>query len=90
MRKRKATSRSDYTLKRRFINNFNEFTPWQDIGHGEFISLEDVQDKIRLLIQNYKNKKMEVHFEMNGKLLDFNGNEISVHSNSSSSLKKSQ
>ena len=77
MRKRKATSRSDYTLKRRFINNFNEFTPWQDIGHGEFISLEDVQDKIRLLIQNYKNKKMEVHFEMNGKLLDFNGNEIS-------------
>jgi len=77
MPRKKAVCPSDFVLKRRFINKFNEFTEWQDIGHGEFISMEDVQDKIRLLIQNYKNKQMEVHFEMNGKLLDFNGNEIS-------------
>lgn len=76
-RKKAVPSHSKFILKRRFINKFNEFTEWQDIGHGEFISMEDVQDKIRLLIQNYKNKQMEVHFEMNGKLLDFNGNEIS-------------
>ena len=77
MPRRKAVSPSDFVLKRRFINKFNEFTEWQDIGYGEFLSIEDVQEKIKLLIQNYKNKHMEVHFEMNGKLLDFNGNEIS-------------
>ena len=76
-RKKATTSHSKFILKRRFINKLNEYTEWQDIGHGEFISMEDVQDKIKLLIQNYKNKHMEVHFEMNGKLLDFNGNEIS-------------
>jgi hypothetical protein len=77
MPRKKAVSPSDFVLKRRFINKFNEFTEWQDIGYGEFLSIEDVQEKIKLLIQNYKNKHMEVHFEMNGKLLDFNGNEIS-------------
>jgi hypothetical protein len=77
MTKKKAVCPSDFVLKRRFINKFNEYTEWQDIGYGEFLSIEDVQDKIKLLIQNYKNKHMEVHFEMNGKLLDFNGNEIS-------------
>jgi hypothetical protein len=77
MPRKKAVSPSDFILKRRFINKFNEFTEWQDIGYGEFLSIEDVQEKIKLLIQNYKNKHMEVHFEMNGKLLDFNGNEIS-------------
>jgi hypothetical protein len=77
MPRKKAVCPSDFVLKRRFINKFNEFTEWQDIGYGEFLSIEDVQDKIKLLIQNYKNKHMEVHFEMNGKLLDFNGNEIS-------------
>jgi hypothetical protein len=76
-RKKAATYHSKLILKRRFINKLNEYTEWQDIGHGEFISMEDVQDKIKLLIQNYKNKHMEVHFEINGKLLDFNGNEIS-------------
>jgi len=77
MPRKKAVSPSDFILKRRFINKFNEYTDWQDIGYGEFLSIEDVQEKIKLLIQNYKNKHMEVHFEMNGKLLDFNGNEIS-------------
>jgi hypothetical protein len=77
MPRKKAVCPSDFVLKRRFINKFNEFTEWQDIGYGEFLSIEDVQEKIKLLIQNYKNKHMEVHFEMNGKLLDFNGNEIS-------------
>jgi hypothetical protein len=77
MPRKKVVSPSDFVLKRRFINKFNEFTEWQDIGYGEFLSIEDVQEKIKLLIQNYKNKHMEVHFEMNGKLLDFNGNEIS-------------
>ena len=77
MPRKKAVSPSDFVLKRRFINKFNEFTEWQDIGYGEFLSIEDVQEKIKLLIQNYKNKHMEVHFEINGKLLDFNGNEIS-------------
>jgi len=77
MTKKKAVCPSDFVLKRRFINKFNEYTEWQDIGYGEFLSIEDVQDKIKMLIQNYKNKHMEVHFEMNGKLLDFNGNEIS-------------
>lgn len=77
MPRKKAVSPSDFILKRRFINKFNEFTEWQDIGYGEFLSIEDVQEKIKLLIQNYKNKHMEVHFEMNGKLLDFNGNETS-------------
>jgi len=77
MPRKKAVSPSDFILKRRFINKFNEFTEWQDIGYGEFLSIEDVQEKIKLLIQNYKNKHMEVHFEMKGKLLDFNGNEIS-------------
>jgi hypothetical protein len=77
MPRKKAVSPSDFILKRRFINKFNEYTEWQDIGYGEFLSIEDVQEKIKLLIQNYKNKHMEVHFEMNGKLLDFNGNEIS-------------
>jgi hypothetical protein len=77
MPRKKAVSPSDFVLKRRFINKFNEYTEWQDIGYGEFLSIEDVQEKIKLLIQNYKNKHMEVHFEMNGKLLDFNGNEIS-------------
>jgi hypothetical protein len=77
MPRKKAVSPSDFVLKRRFINKFNEYTDWQDIGYGEFLSIEDVQEKIKLLIQNYKNKHMEVHFEMNGKLLDFNGNEIS-------------
>jgi hypothetical protein len=77
MPRKKAVSPSDFVLKRRFINKFNEYTEWQDIGYGEFLSIEDVQQKIKLLIQNYKNKHMEVHFEMNGKLLDFNGNEIS-------------
>jgi hypothetical protein len=76
MPRKKVHSPSDFILKRRFINKFNEFTEWQDIGYGEFLSIEDVQEKIKLLIQNYKNKHMEVHFEMNGKLLDFNGNEI--------------
>ncbi len=61
MPKRKAPSRSDYTLKRRFINKFNEFTPWQDIGHGEWLSLEDVQDKIKLLVQNYKIKHVDTN-----------------------------
>jgi hypothetical protein len=77
MPRKKAVCPSDFILKRRFINKFNEYTEWQDIGYGEFLSIEDVQEKIKLLIQNYKNKHMEVHFEMNGKLLDFNGNEIS-------------
>jgi hypothetical protein len=77
MPRKKAVCPSDFVLKRRFINKFNEYTEWQDIGYGEFLSIEDVQEKIKLLIQNYKNKHMEVHFEMNGKLLDFNGNEIS-------------
>jgi hypothetical protein len=77
MPRKKVVSPSDFVLKRRFINKFNEYTEWQDIGYGEFLSIEDVQEKIKLLIQNYKNKHMEVHFEMNGKLLDFNGNEIS-------------
>jgi hypothetical protein len=77
MPRKKAVSPSDFVLKRRFINKFNEYTEWQDIGYGEFLSIEDVQEKIKLLIQNYKNKHMEVHFEMNGKLLDFNGNQIS-------------
>jgi hypothetical protein len=77
MPRKKAVSPSDFILKRRFINKFNEYTEWQDIGYGEFLSIEDVQEKIKLLIQNYKNKHMEVHFEMKGKLLDFNGNEIS-------------
>jgi len=77
MPRKKAVCPSDFVLKRRFINKFNEFTEWQDIGYGEFLSIEDVQDKIKMLIQNYKNKHIEVHFEMNGKLLDFNGNEIS-------------
>ena len=74
MPKRKVASRSDYTLNRRFINKFNEYTPWQDIGHGEWLSLEDVQDKIKLLVQNYRSKHVEVWFEKDGKLLDFNGN----------------
>jgi hypothetical protein len=74
MRKKKVLCRSDYTLKRRFINKFNEYTPWQDIGHGEWLSLEDVQDKIKLLVQNYRSKHVEVWFERDGKLLDYNGN----------------
>jgi hypothetical protein len=48
---------------------------WQDIGYGEFLSIEDVQQKIKLLVQNYKQKHVEVWFERNGKLLDYNGNE---------------
>ena len=76
MPRRKATpSHSKFILKRRFINNFNEYTMWQDIGYGEFISIEDVQQKIKLLVQNYKQKHVEVWFERNGKLLDYNGNE---------------
>jgi hypothetical protein len=76
MPRRKATpSHSKFILKRRFINNFNEYTMWQDIGYGEFLSIEDVQQKIKLLVQNYKQKHVEVWFERNGKLLDYNGNE---------------
>lgn len=76
MPRRKATpSHSKFILKRRFINNFNEYTMWQDIGYGEFLSIEDVQEKIKLLVKNYKQKHVEVWFERNGKLLDYNGNE---------------
>jgi hypothetical protein len=53
MPRKKAVSPSDFVLKRRFINKFNEYTEWQDIGYGEFLSIEDVQEKIKLLIQNY-------------------------------------
>jgi len=33
-----------------------------------------VQDKIKLLVQNYRTKHVEVWFEKDGKLLDYNGN----------------
>lgn len=74
--KKNRISHSDYTLKRRFINKFNEYTPWQDVGHGQWLGIEQVQAQIKLLVMNYRTKHMEVVFEMDGKMLDYNGNEI--------------
>lgn len=74
MRRKKATtSHSNFILKRRFVNKFNEYTDWQDIGHADWVSLEDSQAKIKVLVQNYKTKHVEVWFERNGELLDYNG-----------------
>jgi len=73
-RRKPATCHSNFILKRRFVNKFNEYTDWQDIGHADWVSLEDAQAKIKVLVQNYKSKHVEVWFEKGGELLDYNGN----------------
>lgn len=64
----------NYSLRRRFFNEIGEPLEWHCNGQGQFTDLETVQRQIKMLASN--SRKVEIEFIHEGKLKDYQGNEI--------------
>lgn len=67
--------KTDYSLAIRYRKRDGQWSDWKDRGQGRFISLELVQEQIRILATAYAGREKEVRFERNSKLCDWFGNE---------------
>lgn len=63
-----------YSLSIRLRSKSGEWMEWQDKGTGEWIGLDHVQKQIAMFKRSFS-RDMEVRFERDGKLLDYNGEE---------------
>jgi hypothetical protein len=67
--------KTDYSLAIRYRKRDGQWSEWMDRGQGRLLSIELVQEQIRILATAYSGREKEVRFERNGKLCDWFGNE---------------
>ena len=72
--KRRKPPKKDYSLDYRVKMKDGKWGDWK-CAFGEWIGLQQVQNQINMLIRSHP-RTIEIRFEMKGKLLDYEGNEI--------------
>jgi hypothetical protein len=71
--KRQTKISNPYKLKMRVYNQVGEPGKWICNGTGQMIDIETVQRQIRTLKAGYPNKKVEIVFEYEGQLRNYEG-----------------